>query len=117
MAKWENLERRDDAPKLKDNAPKLKDDAAKLKDDAPKRKYDALERTDANRPRCDCSIVFRFRRARPVMARLGVAVVDAASIVEGQAWASRPNDGRHFHKIVPIEVQQQLLRTPFILVR
>lgn len=39
------------------------------------------------------------------MARLGVPVVDAARIVEGQAWASKPNDGRHFHKIVPIEVR------------
>eukprot|EP00903_Cladosiphon_okamuranus_P016931 g15607.t1 len=44
------------------------------------------------------------RRARPVMARLGVPIVDAARIVEGQAWASRYNDGRHFHGIVPIEV-------------
>ena len=39
------------------------------------------------------------------MARLGVPIVDGAKIVEGQAWASKPNDGRHFHKIVPIEVR------------
>ncbi|CAM9845759.1 unnamed protein product [Ectocarpus sp. 12 AP-2014] len=44
------------------------------------------------------------RRARPVMSRLGVPLVDAARIVEGQGWASNPSDGRHFHKIVPIEV-------------
>ena len=39
------------------------------------------------------------------MSRLGVPIVDAARIVEGQAWASNVNDGRHFHKIVPIEVR------------
>ncbi|CAM9430720.1 unnamed protein product [Ectocarpus fasciculatus] len=38
------------------------------------------------------------------MSRLGVPLVDAARIVEGQGWASNPSDGRHFHKIVPIEV-------------
>ncbi|CAN0083842.1 unnamed protein product [Ectocarpus sp. 6 AP-2014] len=43
------------------------------------------------------------RRARPVMSRLGVPLVDAAKIVEGQGWASHVNDGRHFHKLVPIE--------------
>lgn len=32
--------------------------------------------------------------------------MDAAKIVEGQGWASKPSDGRHFHKLVPIEVQQ-----------
>ncbi|CAM9179910.1 unnamed protein product [Ectocarpus sp. 12 AP-2014] len=48
------------------------------------------------------------RRARPVMTRLGVPLVDAARIVEGQGWASIPGDGRHFHKIVPIEVAELL---------
>ncbi|CAM9324458.1 unnamed protein product, partial [Ectocarpus sp. 12 AP-2014] len=48
------------------------------------------------------------RRARPVMSRLGVPLVDAARIVEGQGWASIPGDGRHFHKIVPIEVAELL---------
>lgn len=38
------------------------------------------------------------------MSGLGVPVVDAARIVEGQAWASKRNDGRHYHKIVPMEV-------------
>ena len=31
-------------------------------------------------------------------------MVDAGQIVEGQAWASRRADGRHFHPIVPLEV-------------
>lgn len=44
------------------------------------------------------------RRARSVMSRLGVPIVDAASIVEGEAWASKTADGRHYHPIVPIEV-------------
>ena len=39
------------------------------------------------------------------MSRLGVPIVDAARIVEGQGWASKIDDGRHFHKIVPIEVR------------
>lgn len=38
------------------------------------------------------------------MSRLGVPVVDAAAIVEGQAWASTVTDGRHYHPIVPLEV-------------
>ena len=37
------------------------------------------------------------------MARLGVPIVDAAQIVQGQAWASRRSDGRHYHPIVPLE--------------
>ena len=32
---------------------------------------------------------FYRRRARPVLASLGVPMVDAGQIVEGQAWASR----------------------------
>lgn len=31
-------------------------------------------------------------------------MVDAGGIVEGQAWASRRTDGRHFHPLVPLEV-------------
>ena len=31
-------------------------------------------------------------------------IVDAAQIVEGQAWASKRGDGCHYHPIVPIEV-------------
>lgn len=38
------------------------------------------------------------------MSRLGIPLVDAASIVEGQAWASKRTDGRHYHPIVPLEV-------------
>ena len=38
------------------------------------------------------------------MARLGVPVVDGAQIVDGQAWASRRTDGRHYHPLVPVEV-------------
>ena len=30
--------------------------------------------------------------------------MDAAKMVEGQAWASKRKDGRHFHKVVPMEV-------------
>lgn len=45
-----------------------------------------------------------YRRARPVLARLGVPVVDGAQIVDGQAWASRRTDGRHYHPLVPVEV-------------
>ncbi|CAN0256736.1 unnamed protein product [Pylaiella littoralis] len=48
------------------------------------------------------------RRARPVMSRLEVPIVDAARIVEGQAWASKIHDGRHYHKIVPMEVAELL---------
>ncbi|CAM9288249.1 unnamed protein product [Scytosiphon promiscuus] len=48
------------------------------------------------------------RRARPVMSRLGVPMVDSAKIVEGQGWASSPSDGRHFHKLVPLEVTELL---------
>ncbi|CAN0536653.1 unnamed protein product [Ectocarpus sp. 12 AP-2014] len=29
-------------------------------------------------------------------------------MVEGQGWASHVNDGRHFHKLVPIEVASLL---------
>ncbi|CAM9213547.1 unnamed protein product, partial [Laminaria digitata] len=43
------------------------------------------------------------RRAKPVLARLGVPIVDAAQIVDGQAWATKRNDGRHYHPIVPLE--------------
>lgn len=38
------------------------------------------------------------------MSRLDVPIVDAAAIVEGQAWASTVTDGRHYHPIVPLEV-------------
>lgn len=38
------------------------------------------------------------------MSRLEVPVVDAAAIVEGEAWASTVTDGRHYHPIVPLEV-------------
>ncbi|CAM9288323.1 unnamed protein product [Scytosiphon promiscuus] len=48
------------------------------------------------------------RRARPVMSRLGVPVIDSARIVEGQGWASDPRDGRHYQKLVPIEVTELL---------
>lgn len=44
------------------------------------------------------------RRARPVMERLGVPIVDAAKIVDGQLWATHTLDGRHYHPIVPMEV-------------
>lgn len=44
------------------------------------------------------------RRAKRVLARLGVPIVDAAQIVEGQAWASKPSDGRHYHSLVPLEI-------------
>lgn len=44
------------------------------------------------------------RRAKRVLARLGVPIVDAARIVEGQAWASRKSDGRHYHSLVPLEI-------------
>ena len=30
--------------------------------------------------------------------------MDAAQIVEGQAWASKRADGRHYHPIVPLEI-------------
>ena len=30
--------------------------------------------------------------------------MDAGQIVDGQAWASRRSDGRHYHPIVPLEV-------------
>lgn len=48
------------------------------------------------------------RRAKLVMARLGVPIVDAASIVDGQTWASRLTDGRHYQRIVPVEVFDML---------
>lgn len=52
-----------------------------------------------------CSCLFLLnRRARSVMSRLGVPIVDAAEIVEGEAWASMRTDGRHYHPIVPLEV-------------
>lgn len=38
------------------------------------------------------------------MASLGVPLVDAAQIVEGNSWASKRTDGRHYHPIVPLEV-------------
>lgn len=38
------------------------------------------------------------------MMRIGVPIVDAGRIVEGQAWASHPEDGRHFQSLVPIEL-------------
>ena len=39
-----------------------------------------------------------------MLAKLGVPIVDAARIVEGQAWASNNADGRHYRPIVPLEV-------------
>eukprot|EP00903_Cladosiphon_okamuranus_P016927 g15603.t1 len=48
------------------------------------------------------------RRAREVMSRLEVPIVDAAAIVEGEAWASKRTDGRHYHPIVPVEVADLL---------
>lgn len=38
------------------------------------------------------------------MAKLGVPLVDAARIVEGQTWATHIADGRHYHPIVPVEL-------------
>lgn len=38
------------------------------------------------------------------MARLGVPLVDAGKIVEGQRWATRRRDGRHYHPMVPMEL-------------
>lgn len=37
------------------------------------------------------------------MAKLGVPLVDAGRIVEGQEWASRVTDGRHYPPLVPLE--------------
>lgn len=48
--------------------------------------------------------VVAHRRAKPVMARLGVPLVDAGNIVEGQRWATRCRDGRHYHPMVPMEL-------------
>lgn len=45
-----------------------------------------------------------IRRAKPVLARLGIPLVDAGQIVEGQTWATRHNDGRHYHPLVPVEL-------------
>lgn len=39
-------------------------------------------------------------------------MVDAARIVEGEAWASKPKDGRHYHKIVPLEVGVRPVTVP-----
>lgn len=42
------------------------------------------------------------------MAKLGVPLVDAGRLVEGQVWATSPADGRHFHPIVPLELYTML---------
>lgn len=42
------------------------------------------------------------------MARAGVPIVDAGQIVEGQAWATGPADGRHFPPLVPLELYSML---------
>lgn len=31
-------------------------------------------------------------------------LVDAGMLVEGHPWATKRNDGRHYHPIVPLEV-------------
>ncbi|CAN0390024.1 unnamed protein product [Pylaiella littoralis] len=47
-------------------------------------------------------------RARPVMARLGVPLVEADLIVKDQEWATLPQDGRHYGMLVPVEVWELL---------
>lgn len=48
------------------------------------------------------------------MRKLGVPLVDAFKIVEGQKWATTVNDGRHYHPIVPMEIIEflRVLTTP-----
>lgn len=54
-----------------------------------------------------CVFIFG-RRARPVMARLGVPLVDAGKIVDGEIWATKRFDGRHYHALVPMELFELL---------
>lgn len=42
------------------------------------------------------------------MARVGVPLVDAGQIVEGQSWATGTQDGRHFRPLVPLELYTML---------
>lgn len=49
-----------------------------------------------------------FRRAKPIMARLGVPIVDGGRIVDGQVWATKHMDGRHYHPLVPLELIEML---------
>eukprot|EP00752_Nemacystus_decipiens_P008997 g8032.t1 len=44
------------------------------------------------------------RRSRPVMERLEVPIVEADLITKDQAWATPIHDGRHYQKLVPVEV-------------
>lgn len=42
------------------------------------------------------------------MERLDVPIVEADLIVKDQAWATRKQDGRHYHHLVPVEVWELL---------
>jgi len=48
------------------------------------------------------------------MSRLGVPIVDATEIVDGEAWASKVSDGRHYHPIVPMEVCSRFQLLTFV---
>eukprot|EP00904_Undaria_pinnatifida_P006291 jgi/Undpi1/2792/HiC_scaffold_14.g06169.m1 len=48
------------------------------------------------------------RRSRPVMANLGVPLVEGDLIVKDQRWATGKQDGRHYHMLVPTEVWEFL---------
>ncbi|CAN0180010.1 unnamed protein product [Pylaiella littoralis] len=48
------------------------------------------------------------KRARPVMARLGVPLVEADLIVKDQAWATVRQDGRHYAMLLPVEIWELL---------
>ena len=56
---------------------------------------------------CAVAIISR-RRAKDVMMKVGVPIVDAGRIVEGQTWATKPEDGRHFAPLVPLELYTML---------
>lgn len=38
------------------------------------------------------------------MARLGIPLVEGDLIVKDQSWATRVQDGRYYHGIIPVEV-------------
>lgn len=51
-----------------------------------------------------------IRRARPVLARLGVPLVEAELIVKDQAWATPQEDGRHYGMLIPVEVRRRRIK-------
>eukprot|EP00904_Undaria_pinnatifida_P002927 jgi/Undpi1/12635/HiC_scaffold_6.g02303.m1 len=56
----------------------------------------------------ESGVVYLNDRAEEVMDRLGVPIVRGYDITEGQSWATRPADGRHYPVLIPLELSAMM---------